>query len=479
MQIFADPNLSFVLETARKMGVELYLVGGYVRHLLMMRTCTDLDFACAVDPKNLVQTLSEKLKRPMIVLEEERQIYRLFLSGKMQLDFARFKGSTLEADLAARDFTVNAMALKLQQNAGEISGELYDPQQGQKDLQQKIIRQVSSKIYEDDPLRMLRAHRIAAQLNFAIAEETLQNIIVHASKITTVAAERVREELLLMLDTPNVYERVLQLDRCGLLTQIFPEMEPNRTCALDYYPGKGVWGHSMDGFKCLEWIFENIDAEFGQDAEKIETCIFGAGEDTEGHARSTLMKLAIFLHDIGKAPTAKHINGRLHFYEHQNVGARITQKIAQRLKFSSKATAFLSEMVASHMRPGSMAFAQNLTDRARFRFFRDLEEDAIPMLLVSLADRYSYIPETLGKNTDTHELSTKDLIRWHYHKQLEQLKKKPKLIDGNQVMEQFGLSPGRAIGQILKDIEEAHVLGEIKTQEEAIIFIQKNIKNYQ
>lgn len=461
--------LALIQNIAQKEKVECFLVGGTLRDQELNRPTKDLDFAFSFNPKIIAEKVSKELKSSFFALKEEREIYRMILDTGFQLDFAKFKGTTIEEDLSQRDFSINALAKKM-----EHGSVLLDPYEGKKDLKQKNVRQIHEKIYADDPLRLLRAFRIAAQLNFKIEPFTLETIKKNKEKITTTSEERVREEILLLLDTPHSYPYLLELDQSGLISKIIPESDPNRNCALDYYPGKGVWGHSLDALGCLEWILENLQNEFPKDHEKLKKLLFEE-PGLDSHPLATLMKLGALLHDVGKASTAKIIDGRLRFYEHQNIGAKITSLISQRLRFSFNATRHLSQMVLAHMRPGGLAHVPILSDKAKFRFFRDLKSSAIPALIVSLADRYTYLtPQERGQNKDPHEKVVKDLIRWHYEKELEDHANKPKLINGKIIMEQLGLAPGPLIGRILKEIDEAAVLGEIHTEEEALA-LAKNI----
>lgn len=490
-----DPQIIHCIESiqilAEENKTEIYIVGGFLRDLLLTRKTSDIDFAVAHHPKVIAEKFSDRFKFPMVVLEEEQEIYRViappdgeFAPDGFTFDFAKFKDQTIAEDLAKRDFTINALASRLKPAISNLRSQisnseaLLDPFNAREDLKNKIVRQISPRIYDDDPLRMLRAFRCASQLGFAVEPATLQAIQSNAKKIHSVAAERIREEILLLLDPSDSYPYFCQLDESGLVSELFSEVDPNRNCADQYYPGKGVWGHSLDSFKCLEWIFRNLGSEFPEDCEKMSSFLFQKGDESEGHPRATLMKLAVLFHDIGKAPTAKIIENRMRFFDHQMAGGRIIEQIARRLKFSTSATRSLSLWVESHMRPGGLTFVEQLTDRARFRFFRDLGNASIPVLLISLADRYTYIPDDLGKKNDPHETVTKELVRWHYQKEMEELSKKPKLINGNVLMEKLNLAPGPLIGEILKAVEEAAVLEEIKTPEEAVEFSKRFLQNH-
>ncbi len=473
-----SPGLRKVLQEALKIATAAktpaYIVGGFPRDLLLGRISGDIDLAVPKNPKSIAKKVAQKFKASLAVLSDEEEIYRVILKDGVYIDIGKYKAATIEKDLMLRDFTINALAVELGEalklkGPAELKKKLIDPSDGITDLARKKIRQVSAKSFTDDPLRMLRAFRCAAQLNFSIDPATQKSIKKLSKRITEPAMERVREEILLTLDVPQSYETVRAMDQAGLLSAIFPEIDPNRKCAISYYPGKGVWGHSLDGLKNLEWIFDHLKPEFGANHEKIRETIFAKDKDTEGHPRAALMKLGILFHDIGKAPTAKMIDGRLRFYQHEFVGARMTRRIAERLRMSVNANRHVSGFVLAHMRPGSLAHAPELTERAKYRFFRDLGVSAIPMLLIALADRYTYLTEKeRGSGADLHERVTKDIIRWHFQKLKDQPAVRPKLINGHILMKALNLKPGPQIGALLKELDEAIATGEIKTKAEAI-----------
>lgn len=476
-----DKFLLPIQKLAAEKKIEAYLVGGFLRDFFLDRPTRDFDFACPENPKRFAEIVARAFKGTLFILKEEREIFRVTVpSESIQFDFAKFKDTSIDDDLSQRDFSINAIALPLDgisPSAKILEDCILDPFNGRDDIKRKIVRQISEKNYADDPLRLLRAFRIATQLQFEIDDETFATIQTNREKIKSTAAERIREEILLILDCPHAYGTVKKMDAAGLISILFPEVDPNRECAIHYYPGKGVWGHSLDGLENLEWILENLSLEFPEDHEKISGAL---SENVGGtHPRSSIMKMGILFHDVGKAKTAEMIEGRMRFFQHEDVGAQMTKLIVRRLKFSSDETHAVSRLVQSHMRPGGLAHIPVLTEKAKYRFFRDLGDSAIPMLLVALADRYTYLTaEERGAKKDLHEQVTKELIRWHYEKEAEQIPKKTKLIDGNILMEKLKLEPGPLIGEILKELEEKVFLGEIKTQDEAITFTQTWLKSH-
>ncbi len=475
----SDPEkfLRIVQETTAQLGLNCFWVGGSLRDYFLKRESKDLDFAVRKHARVIASKIAAQLDGAFFALKEEQSIYRVTLKDGYQLDFAKFKGPDISQDLAARDFTINALAAELSKDWPGPSEKMkvLDPHNGLADIRARQVRPVSPDIFTDDPLRMLRAYRISAQLRFEITQDTLDSIARHKKLIQSPASERVREEIMLLLDCHDSAKHFRALDQSGLISEIMPETDPNRACALQYYPGKGVWGHSLDGLERLEWIFENLESEFGPDAGEIKTALDDRNCGADGHPLSSIMKLAILFHDIGKAETAETIDGRMRFFEHEYVGAKMAAKMARRLRFGADSEKSLRQLVQSHMRPGGLAHAPTITDRAKLRFFRDLKELAVPMLIVSLADRYTYLTDDeLGKGRDLHEKFVKEILLWHYQKLRETPPDQPKILDGNDIMAEFKLPPGPLIGKILEAVTEARALNEITTREDAVQFV----KNY-
>lgn len=454
-------------------GKPLYLVGGFLRDRLLNRPNHDLDFAILGDAEAFAQRLAQALKGSFIVLDPNMGIYRVALLKEgetLHLDVSACQGKTIQEDLGRRDFTANAMALSL----GDPISKILDPYHGKNDIKKSIVRQVSSKIFEEDPIRLLRAFRFAAQWDAKIEPETFRTIQEYASRIPNSSGERIREELFKLFLAPQSHKTVRLMDQAGLLTKIFPELEKARDLAMDFYPKIGVLGHVLNSLERLEEIFQTYPKRFPKIQAKLKPYF---EEKTAGEfPRSAVMKLAALLHDIGKPATAQKIEGRTRFLQHDEVGQGMAEKLLNHYRFSRKEESCVGKLVRAHMRPGNLAHAEILTDKAIFRFFRDLQEDAIAMLIVSLADHQTYLkPKDYYSSKDAHVRVTKLMLERLFFQE-EKVKPK-KLVDGNFLMMSLNLPPGPLIGEILNAIQEAQAEGKVHTPEEALSFAQTHLSS--
>ncbi len=513
-------------KAARRLKTTLWLVGGPIRDELLGRPCDDWDMVCR-HARKVAEQVSRKLRAKLITLDEQHKIYRVIVASpgkppspdgrgtsaaqgeaKITLDFAELQGRTIEEDLARRDFTINAMAIPLSSFPAVSGGEsikplktmmdpglrpagmtfLIDPFKGQRDLKRKLIRAVSERAFSEDPLRLVRAFRFASQFEFRIDPRTLRWIKKHRDGLSKVAAERIREELLKLWKQPRSGTALRLMDRVRLLANIFPEIEACRRTAIRYYGKGGVLKHSLETVENLEWILQLIErgSEGVREREKTRTFPSLLRSFTPslqqylqgtvgGYPRTAWLKWAAFLHDVGKPATAKVIKGRLRFFEHEHVGATLAMRIGQRLRCSRQEVQLLGLWVRNHMRPGNLAATARLTDKALSRFFRDLGEDGVGMVLVSLADHYTYLARSRwGKGQDPVEKISRRLITSYYEERSKILP--ARLVNGHDLMRKLKLKAGPMIGRLLEKIQDAQAEGKVRTKEEALAFAKRNFK---
>ncbi len=471
-----NPNLRDVLLTvAKRRQQPIWLVGGPVRDSLLGVPCKDWDFVCRQARPWAVQ-IAKALHAKFIVLDEENRIYRVVLPGGENLDFAELQGRSIQEDLGRRDFTINAMAVPLTRATPSLSqGErapagwvrgILDPFGGQKDLKRKVIRSVYERVFPDDPLRVLRAFRFAVQCGFSIETRTLSWIKKHREGLEKVSAERIREELIRFWKHSGTASALRLMDKSGVLRVLFPEMEACRRTAVSYYGKGGVLRHSIDTVENLEWILGRIQS--GQTAEYLRVQV-------GGFPRLAWLKWAAFLHDIGKPATAKMMKGRLRFFEHEHVGAGIAMTVGRRLRLSRQEVHLFGLWVRNHMRTGSLAAAPRITEKALSRFFRDLGEDGVGMVLLSLADHYTYLKRTLwDKGKDPVDKMGRRLLNAYFHERAKLLPER--VIDGHQLMKALRLKPGPLIGKLLDAVQDAQAEGKVSTIEEAVEVARKSLK---
>lgn len=450
----------------------IWVVGGAVRDRLLNRETWDFDFAVIGDPAAHAERLAKKIGGKAFRLDDQFAITRVTHPDGHQFDFGRLQGKTLEDDLDRRDFTVNAMAVPLSAwRSPAWRKSVIDRHNGLDDLKRRRVVSVSKKVFQEDPLRLLRAFRLAAELGFEIPSAVLQQIKKQKKLLKKPAPERVREEMIKLFSTDTAAPTVELMNKAGLLDVLLPGMAAMRKSGHVYYGKEGVLRHTLDSLRLLEGIFDTLNSWFPKCAKKIRTYLSSI---LSGHPRSAHLKWAILLHDIGKPETAKVRDGRLRFFEHEHAGADKIVDLAKRFRWSSDESRLYERLVRNHMRPGNLATHETVTDKALHRFFRDMGEEAIGMLLVSLGDHLSYLtPKERKKRASPHEKLT---IRMMNRFCLQREKVLPeRLIDGHDVIKVFKLPPSPLIGEILREVMEAQASGQVQSRDQAFAYIRSRL----
>ena len=488
LKLSLKPEISLLLTKLgsflTKHGVESYLVGGFVRDVLLERDTADIDIAVAPDALEIAPKLATALGGKYVVLDETNRVGRVILvnePNRWELDFSTFRGN-IEQDLAQRDFTIDAMAIDLGQlTKGYTDLQLIDPFNGLDDLHEGVIRTVSETAFQSDAARLLRAVRLAAELGFSIDAQTESLIQHYCHLLSKVAGERVREELLRLLALPQAGQFLAYLDELGLLTVMIPELEQTKGVVQPKEHFWDVFDHSIKtvitaGFLLREetWDYASTDTLAVTPWSEALAQHF-ALEVSRGSTRGSLLKLAALLHDIAK-PQTKVIaaDGRMRFLGHAKAGAAMAVDILERLRFSGKEVKLVENMILYHLRPLQMSHTGLPTRRAIYRYFRDTGEAGIDILFLSLADHLAARGPHL------------DIEQWQRHAQLveyilcqrfqeEGVVTPPKLVDGHDLINIFGLSPGPRIGELLEAVREAQASGELATREEALAYIRKQL----
>jgi len=445
-----------LVSESRRQRTPVWWVGGPVRDALLLRPWLDGDIACR-HAQRMAKALQRKLRAKLITLDEHYRIYRVILpAGGLTLDVAELQGKTIQDDLARRDFSINTMARLVGQDA------IVDPWKGLADLRRKKIRALSARVLKEDPIRRLRAFRFAAQLNFTIDAQTRRWI--RGGTFKSIAAERIRGELLKLLTSPRAGAALAAMDASGLLIEIFEDLEACRRTGRAYYGPGGVLTHSLNTVRNFEWLCEHLDTIVSAHAEACQAYLdFPIG----GFPRRAWLKLGALLHDIGKPATAQKIQGRLRFFGHEEVGAHQISPLAQRLRFSRQETQLVRLWVKHHMRLGGLAAASDVTPKAFFRYFRDLQGEGLGMVLISLADHFDYLARARwGKNTDPVERQARALMAQYFQK--NEALTLPRLVDGHDIMRRLKLKPSPLIGQILRAVEEGQLDGRFRTRADAL-----------
>lgn len=438
------------------------IVGGFVRDWLLERTGErDVDLVVPGDPLPAARGLAAALGGTLVPLDPTTaRIVFSHAGERWHLDLARLRARDLEADLWGRDFTIDAMAVE----AGPTGVRLLDPAGGRADLQQRVVRATSAAVFREDPLRLLRAVRLAAQLHFRIAEETQHAIRADALRLARASGERIRDELFKIFGCPQAAPLVPLLRDLGLLAPVIPE-----AAAMERVPASSphrlpLWEHAVETLRSLEELLVDLRLHLSAQAEGLRQQL---REPVEGEiTRGALLKVFALLHDVGKPETRTVApDGRVRFLGHEVRGAEILRRVAGRLRLGRRATDLLVAWERGHLRPIGLAQLPAVSSRARFRFFRDLGEDGVELLLHAVADvratRGSGSPEAAAQLVLGRELLD------YWQGRFRPLRERP-LVRGEEVMAQCGLPPGPLVGHLLERLNEAVAGGQVRTRDQAL-----------
>ncbi len=507
---------------------DIYVVGGTVRDRLLGRPVYDLDLAMAGDGLILARRLADRFRGAYYPLDEARKTGRAIMIGtsghRLVVDVACFRGSepsgsysleqSLAADLDDRDFTINALAADVR-----TLDDIVDRHGGLHDLAAGLIRPVSEGSIRNDPLRALRAVRLAAGLGFSLAAETVMLIRRDGAALDQVSGERVRDELARLLALPQAARYLAQLETLGLLSVIFPELEPLRGEAQSAPHHLDVLSHSLETVRALDALLGALSCDAGRETKKkgrktidsLQRDDRRRDEDDirrladtqspmpnihlaalapfagrlqahmnqrlgEGRPRLVTLKLAALLHDTGK-PSARTVDedGRIRFIGHEAESVRITGNVLQRLRFNKAEVRLGGGIVRHHMRPLLLAEQETVSSRAVYRFFRDTGEAGPDVLLHALGDHAAtYPPGSATESWFRLESLTVRMLADYYDRPEERVTP-PLLIDGNDLMGEFELEPGPRIGELLEAVREAQVSGEVHTLEQALALVRSQL----
>lgn len=464
MKININNQINSKLLSLCKEGVELYLVGGYIRDILLKKECFDLDYSVKGESAiTFARKAADAFEGYFVLLDKEHDIARVVMPDKKTvLDFAGCVGQDIITDLKNRDFTINAIAVSLS-SPQQI---LIDPLNGMDDIEKKIICAISEENILDDPLRILRAYRFAAQLDFSVEEKTLELIKKHKALINNAAVERITQELIKLFEGEHAGKIFISMKESEILDEILPELTPQRKIPPNLHHHLWLLDHSIETVKQIEteikkfpdWAKEHFDREFSYGIKAV-----------------SLLKLAALLHDIGK-PSTWQIDdeGRHRFIKHEDVGAEMVEDLLKRLKLSKAAIKYISMLIKYHMYPSQLLNegVENLSEKAVMRMFRRIGEYMPEVIIISMADRLSAKGVEISDEAITKNIQGLYFILEKYKKSQEEVTKLPKLAAGNDVMELLNIPAGPMVGKVLKDLKEAQISGDVNTREEALDFIR-------
>ena len=467
MKIFSDAELAKILdkpifhqisETADQCGLECYVVGGYVRDIFLERPSNDIDVVVVGSGIEVATALKQRLgkKAHLSVFRNYGTAQVKYFDTEVEFVGARkesyqresrkpfVENGTLEDDQNRRDFTINAMAICLNK---ERFGELVDPFDGIYDLEDGIIRTPLDPdiTFSDDPLRMMRCVRFATQLRFYIEEETFDALTRNAERIRIISGERISEELnkIMLTDTPS--RGFVELQRCGLLPLILPELS-----ALDIIETRNGRSHKNNVYHTLE-VLDNV-----------------CKHDPD---HNLWLRWAALLHDVGKTKSKRWDNAAgWTFHNHNYIGAKMVATIFRRLKLPLDAKMkYVEKLVDLHMRPIVIA-DEVVTDSAVRRLMSDAGDDIDALMTLCEADITSKNEVRKKQFRENFRLVREKLadLKVKDYKRLFQ-----PVVDGNEIMEMFDLKPSQEVGVLKQTIKDAVLDNKVPNEREALIELLK------
>jgi poly(A) polymerase len=480
------------LELARATlaGQRAWLVGGAVRDRVRGGSAADLDVVLDGDPAVAARALARAASSPRasaFALSEEYGGWRVVAhGGAWQIDLERLRGDSLEADLALRDFTVNAIAEPLG-HSQRTRGELIDPLGGLQDLEQRRLRAAGPRAFAEDPLRVLRLVRMAVELDLEPTPETLREAAAHAEGLRAVSPERIFTELRRIIATPRAICGLELLEEVGASAVVLPELHALRGVEQSRHHHRDVYGHTLEVLEQTIALTEAAGGEANAALGGSTTAfaeLFGdrdaalgallaeplADELTRGEA----LRWGALLHDIAKPPTREVVTDpsaradrHVTFIGHDRLGAQLTQEILGRLRASGRLRAHVAALVRHHLRLGFLVHKpQPLARRIVFEYLRACEPVEVDVTLLSVADRLATRGASSQQAIDAHlRLAGEilgDALRWHADGPPAALWR------GDELARELDIPLGPRLGELLEELARASYAGEISTRAQSL-----------
>lgn len=436
-----------------------WLVGGAVRDRALGRDTDDYDVAVTGDARELARELARSTEAHVFALSEAFGVWRVVARDHAwQVDVLPVIGGSIEQDLGGRDFTVNAMAEPLG------GGPHVDPFGGMSDLHERRLRMVSATAFADDPLRVLRLVRLACELGFSVDGASGAAAAASADALAEVAPERVFAELKRIMIADRALEGLALMDEIGATEVILPELARMHGVEQSAYHHLDVYEHTQSVLAATIELSQNPGEWLGAHADAVAAFLAEplANELNRGQA----LRFGALLHDVAKPGTRRVTpEGRITFIGHDAEGAQMATAVLTRLRASERLREHVAALTRHHLRLGFLVHEAPLGRRAIYRYLRSCEPVQVDVTLLSVADRLA----TRGRGSDEAIRRHLELARELLGEALAWRQARPRPpLRGDELAREVGLRPGRQLGNILGELEEASFAGEISSREQAI-----------
>lgn len=445
-------------------GVEAWVVGGAVRDAALGRAVTDVDLVVAGSPRDAAALVARASGGPRFQLSEEFETWRVLdAAGGWHVDITPLRGEDLGADLARRDFTLNALAVPL----ADLGAAPADPTGGLHDLEAHRLRAVSEQSFEADPLRLVRAARLAAALELDLDPGTVALAQRSAVRAGEPAGERQLAELRLLLGGPDPVRGLALMDELGATAGVLPEVESIRGVEQNPNHHLDVHGHTIAVLERLLEVEADLPRFAGERADEVTTLLDEPLADEMTHR--VALRFAAVVHDLGKPATRNEAGGYITFVGHDRVGAEIAIGLCERLRSSRRLAAYLAGVTANHLRLGFLIHERPLSRRHVLEYLRATDPDAIDVTVLTIADRLA----ARGSGAVAGEAMVQahlDLARDMIGAGLDWRRDGPPRspVRGDELAAALDLAEGPELGRLLRDIEAGVFAGEVTNAAEAV-----------
>lgn len=447
---------------------DAWIVGGALRDaLLSPEPVADLDLVVTGDAEPAARAIAGAGRRTAFPLSEQFGAWRVIGDGWL-CDLTPMQGSSIEEDLAQRDFTVNALAAPL------AGGPLTDPFGGRGDLEQRVLRLVAADAYERDRLRPLRLIRFATELGFAVDPATAAATREWGPHVTEAAGERVFAELRRIVVAPRAAEGLQLASELNVLGSVLPELERLRGIEQSHFHHLDVYDHTIEVLNGYLEIDAGLERFFPHDWQQLRAVLDEPLADEL--TRAEALRFAALLHDVGKADTRGTTDsGRVTFIGHDALGAEMIRGLCARLRTSERLREFLAQITRHHLVLGFLVHQRPLSQRMVYRYLKRCSPVEVEVTLLTCADRIA----TRGKNADAaieaHLELARDLMSAALRWRREGPPRPP--LRGNELANELGIEPGPDLGRLLGEIEEASYAGEVTSADQAVEYARRLREN--
>ncbi|HEU5143029.1 MAG TPA: HDIG domain-containing protein [Solirubrobacterales bacterium] len=439
-----------------------WIAGGAVRDAAMGRPVTDLDLAVEGDPAAVAKAIAREGGGHSFELSAEFATWRAVADDRSwQVDATALRGETIEEDLAARDFTLGAVAVPL------AGGGVVDPHGGLTDLERRLLRVVGPGSFEADPLRLLRAARLAAELGLEIDSGTAALARREAPRAAEPAGERQLAELRRLVGGPEPLRGIGLLDELGLTAAVLPELEALRGVEQGPNHHLDVLGHTLAVLERTLEVEADLERFAGSRAPEVaELLAEPLGDEL---TRGTALRFGALLHDVGKPATRGERDGYVTFIGHDGDGAKIVAALCERLRTGRRLSRHLQALTLHHLRLGFLVHEVPLSRRRVHEYLRATDPVGVDVTLLTVADRLSARgsgPFATDEAIEAHLGLAREMLA----AALDWRREGPPrpLLRGDELAAELGIAPGPEVGELLSELEASQYAGEVSTREEAI-----------